>query len=268
MSDSNFQRISTLERENQFLINEDKSFKEKNESLFKGDNFIDTRPYFKPLDLPNFTSDKNKGKNEAPRDPRIDQVNPQEDRDVRSSATTTSISANRCHGMQQYSQSMNGSEDKWEFPRAARKPFPVQDRVIPITTTNRFSTLARMADCESHENGIENLQSEENLRVPRERNASFQPHRFGNQAPILNHLNRKNDQVSVSQENHQMQSDDPRRIQGDTARNFRNRQGMVSEDAQRFSFSRDRRTEPEMTTFGTATKRQRTGLSISLETLC
>ena len=125
---------------------------------------------------------------------------------------------------------MNGSEDKWEFPRAARKPFPVQDRVIPITTTNRFSALARMADCESRENGIENLQSEENLRVPRERNASFQPQRFGNQAPMLNRLNRKNDQVSVSQENHQMQSDDPRRIQGDTARNFRNRQGMVSED--------------------------------------
>ena len=79
------------------MINENKILKEKNERLFKGDNLIDTRPYLKPLDLPNLTSDKNEGKNEAPRDPRIDQVNPQEDRDVRSSATTTSISANRCY---------------------------------------------------------------------------------------------------------------------------------------------------------------------------
>ena len=155
---------------------------------------------------------------------------------------------------------MNGSEDKWEFLRAARRPFPVQDRVMPITTTNRFSTLARMADCESHENGTENLQSEENSRVPRERNTSFQMQRFRNQAPIPNRLNRKNDQVSVSQENHQMQSDDPRQIQGDTARNFRNRQGMISEEAQRFSFSRDRRTDPEMTTFGTATRRQKNSI--------
>ena len=146
-----FQRISILERENQFLINENKILKEKNESLLKGDNFIDSRPYFKPLDLPNFTSDKNKGKNETARDPGIDQVNPQEDREVRSSATTTSISANRCYGTQQTSINMNGSEDKWEFSRAARRPFPVQDRVMPITTTNRFSTLARMTDCESHE---------------------------------------------------------------------------------------------------------------------
>ena len=114
-----------------------------------------------------------------------------------------------------------------------------------------------MADCESHENGTENQQSEENLRVPRERNASFQMQRFRNPAPITNRLNRKNDQVSVSQENHQMQSDDPRQIQGDTARNFRNRQGMVSEEAQRFSFSRDRQAEPEMTTFGNATRRQK-----------
>ena len=53
--------------------------------------------------------------------------------------------------------------------------------------------------------------------------------RFRNQTPIPNRLNHKNDQVSVSQENHQMQSDDdPQQIQGDTARNFRNRQGMVS----------------------------------------
>ena len=61
----------------------------------------------------------------------------------------------------------------------------------------------------------------------------------------------------MSQENHQIQSDDPRRIQGDTGRNFRNWQGMVSEDAQRFSSLKDRRTEPEMTIFGTATKRQK-----------
>ena len=59
------------------------------------------------------------------------------------------------------------------IPKGSKKIFPVQDRVMPITTTNRFSTLARMADCESHENGTENLQSEENLRVPRRKKCIF-----------------------------------------------------------------------------------------------
>lgn len=58
MSYSFFQRISTLERENQILKNENKILKDKNDTLFMA--IISLVPM--PLDLPNFTNDENKGK--------------------------------------------------------------------------------------------------------------------------------------------------------------------------------------------------------------
>eukprot|EP00112_Aurelia_sp_Birch-Aquarium-sp1_P003506 Seg1392.5 transcript_id=Seg1392.5/GoldUCD/mRNA.D3Y31 product="hypothetical protein" protein_id=Seg1392.5/GoldUCD/D3Y31 len=61
----------------------------------------------------------------------------------------------------------------------------------------------------------------------------------------------------MSQENQRAQSDDTQRIQGDMARNLHYGKRMVSGDAQRFSFSGDRRTEPEMTTFGNTARRQK-----------